>query len=55
MYEKKSKLIKYNKNLQKKINISFINYKIFIEKYIIYEQNGKGKECYYDGHLIFEG
>ena len=32
--EQKLKLIKYNKSLQKKINISIINYKHFTGKYI---------------------
>ena len=50
----KLKIIKYNKNLQNKINISIINYKHFNGKYIIYES--KGKE--YDGYnntLLYEG
>ena len=48
-------LIQCNKSLQKKIDISIINYMHFKGTYIIYEFNGKGKE--YDGHdrLIFEG
>ena len=52
----KLKLIKYNKSLQKNMNISIINYKYFIGTYIIYESNGIGKE--YDGltdTLMFEG
>ena len=56
IYEKqKLKLIKYNKSFQKNMNISLINYKNFSGKYIIYEQNGKGKEYDYDGKLKFEG
>ena len=51
--KQKLKLIKYSKSLQDNMNISLINYKIFSGKYIIYEQNGKGKECDYDGHLIY--
>ena len=53
---KKLKLIKYNKTMQSKIDISLINYKIYSCAYIIYEENGKGKE--YDSYndiLIFEG
>ena len=55
---RKLKLIKYNKSLQKKIDISIINYIHFKGRYIIYESNGKGKEyirfgCY--DFLIFEG
>ena len=52
----KLKIIKYNKNLQKNMNISIINYKFFSGKYIIYESNGIGKEYDgYDGELEFEG
>ena len=52
----KLKLIRYNKNLQKNINISIINYKHFTGKYIIYESNGIAKEYNgKDNSLIFEG
>ena len=52
----KLKLIKYNFNLQKSMNISLINYKHFTGKYIIYESNGIGKEYYVNvDSLIFEG
>ena len=40
----KLKIIKYNKSLQKNINISIINYKFFTGKYIEYEANNIGKE-----------
>ena len=53
---KKLELIKYNKNLQNKIDISLLYYKAFSKKYIIYESNRKGKE--YNGLndvLIYEG
>ena len=53
---KKLKLVKYNRSLQKNINLSIINYKFFTGKYIIYESNNIVKE--YDGSddiLIFEG
>ena len=49
------KLIKYNKTLQKKLNISLYNYKLFTGKYIEYDRNGKGKEYYFNGKLYFEG
>ena len=42
--KQKLKIVKYNKSLQKGINISIINYKLFNGKYIIYESNGFGKE-----------
>ncbi len=54
--EQKLKMIKYNKKLQKRINISIINYKHFKGKYIIYESNGKVKEYYSQyNNLAFEG
>ena len=34
--KRKLKLVKYNKTLQKSININLINYKVLSEKYIIY-------------------
>ena len=54
--KQKLKITKYNKSLQKNLNISLINYKYFRGKYIIYESNGKGKEYdfIYD-KLIYEG
>ena len=51
----KLELIKYNKSFQENMNISLINYKYFSGRYIEYELNGKGKEYYYHGQLIFEG
>jgi len=53
--KQKLKLIKYNKSLQRNIDINLINYKIFSGRYIIYEQNRNGKECDYDSHIIYEG
>ena len=51
----KLKLVKYNKTLQKYINLSIINYKHFSRRYIIYELNGTIKEYNgYDDSLIFE-
>ena len=55
--KQKQKLVKPNKSLQKKIDISIINYIHFNRRYIIYESNGKGKEYINDCYdfLIFEG
>ena len=54
--KKKLKIIKYNKSLQRKINISLINYIYFTGKYIIYESEYIGKEYYgCNDKLIFEG
>ena len=56
--DEKTKLdiIKYNKNMQKIMDINLINYKFYSKKYIIYEENGKGKEYNgYDNRLEFEG
>ena len=38
------KILKINKSLQNKVGISLENYQIMSGKYIIYEENGKGKE-----------
>ena len=52
----KLRLVRYNKSMQKNLDISIINYKFFKGNYIIYESNGIGKEYYgYDDTLIFEG
>ena len=53
--EIKFNLVKYNKNLQKKLDINLIDYKNLSGKYIVYEENGKGKEYNYKDELIFEG
>ena len=54
--EWKLKLIKYNKNLQNKLEIKLLNYMIYSERYIKYESIGKGKEYNaHDRNLIFEG
>ena len=53
----KSKLniIKYNKNLQNKIRIKLINYKVFKGIYIEYESKTKVKEYYGDtGNTIYD-
>ena len=56
---RKLRLIRYNKNLQRKIDINLIDYKRYSGKYIIYETNKKGKEydTYLDKNdaLIYEG
>ena len=52
----KLKLVRYNKSMQKNLDLSIINYKFFKGNYIIYESNGIGKEYKgYDDTLIFEG
>ena len=54
--KQKLKLVKYNKSLQKNIDISIINYKHFSRRYIIYESIINGKEYYVSNwRLIFEG
>ena len=54
--KQKLKVVKYNKNFKKYIDISIIYYKFFSGRYIIYESNGIGKEYYgYDDKLLFEG
>ena len=52
----KLKFVKYNKSLQKSINISIINFKFFSGRYIIYNSNRIGKEYdAYNDKLYFEG
>ena len=51
----KLKTMKYNKKLQKKLNINLIYYKYFLGRYIIYETKSKGKEYNSSDKLIFSG
>ena len=49
-------LFKYNLKIQKILRIYLIDYKIFSERYIEYDSNGKGREYEsYNDMLIFEG
>ena len=52
----KFKLVKYCKTFQNLLDINLISYKRLSGRYIIYEENGIGKEYdSYDNELIFEG
>ena len=52
----KFKMIKYNKTLQNKMGINLSIYKIYSQKYIIYENKSKGREYNkYSDQLIYEG
>ena len=53
--KRKFKLVENNKSLQNKLDIKLIDYKQLSGKYIIYEENGKGKEYNYKGEIDFEG
>jgi len=55
--EEKTKLIilRYNKTIQKKLNIRVYDYMRLSPTYIIFEGKGKGKEYNDDGKLVFEG
>ena len=53
--KRKLGLIKYNKKLKSWLDINLLNYKLFSGRYIIYEENNKGKEYDYKGNLIYEG
>ena len=49
-------IIKYNKGLQNQLKLTIFEYKLFSGKYIIYEENGKGKEYLMkDDEFIFKG
>ena len=52
----KLKIILYNKRIQKILNISLLNYKLYSGRYLIPEENGKVKEySSYNNKLLFEG
>ena len=54
--EIKLKIVKYNKLLQKKLDINLNNYKLFRGRYIIYKEDGTAKEYNsFNDKLIFEG
>jgi len=56
--QRKLKLIKHNKNIQKYLNMDIFNYRIKSGRYIIYETEVKAIEYYYDfkdRSKIFEG
>ena len=53
--KRKLKIIIYNKNLQKKLDINIDNYKRIRRIYKEGGKNGKGKEYDYNGKLYFEG
>ena len=57
IYEgKKLKMIKYNKDIQKKVHVDINFYKLFKRKYVVYEKNGVAKEYgLYDNKIIYEG
>ena len=48
-------LLKYNKNFKDKIEIGLMNYEIYSGRYIIYDQNGQGKEYNLEEHHLYEG
>jgi len=53
---KKLDLVRYNKYIQKELNITIINYKIFSRRKKVIEKNGIGKEYdRYSGDLLFKG
>ena len=51
----KLEMVKYNKSLQIKLDISIINYKIFSGKFIVDKNIGLTKEYSLNGELIYEG
>ena len=53
---KKLKMVRYNKALQKKLDLKLLHYMIFSGKYIIFEKEGMIKEYFSDNdNLIYEG
>ena len=54
--KKKLKIIKYNKRTQNILNLSIINYKISSGRYIVLEENNKGKEYnILDDAILYDG
>ena len=54
--KRKLDLVKYNKKMQKTLDINLFDYRLLSKKYIIYEQNGKVKEYdNFNDKLIYEG
>ena len=54
--ERKLKIIKFNKRIQNLINISIMDYKLLSGRYIVLEENLKGKEYnLYNDNIIYEG
>ena len=55
-YRRTLNIVKYNKSLQSKLSINFVYYKIYCLRYIIFGENGPGKEYCNENHkLVFEG
>ena len=52
---RKLEIIKYNKNIQKSMNISILNYKIYCGRYFIKKGNIIKEFSYYNDQLEFEG
>ena len=52
---RKLKLIKYNKIIQKILDINIINYRFFSGRYIVYDSNKKAKEYNSADIKVFEG
>ena len=55
LHKRKLRIVRYNKQLQKKLDINLIFYKNMTNKYIIYETEGIGKEYNLEGELLFKG
>ena len=57
--KKKLNLVKYNKDLQTKLSIKLLNYKIFSGNYIIIYENNNNKKGQildvYKNNVVFEG
>ena len=51
----KLKVARHSKYLQKILDRRLIHYKIFSERFIVYDQDGKGKVYNYSDRLLFEG
>ena len=55
-FEKKLKIIKYNKRYQSNFNLNIIDYRLISGRYIKYETETKAKECDdFNNLVLFEG
>ena len=52
---RKFKIVLYNKNMQKILGLTILDFRRISGKYIIGDPNKEGKEYNYKGELLFEG
>ena len=53
--KRKFEIVLYNKNIQKILGLTILDFRRISGKYIIGDPNKEGKEYNYKGELLFEG